>query len=117
MKLFGIVESYQDYKGADATNWGVSKSLKKALESLRGILEQQFHYIRENIIYEVEEELGLETQAEVDEHLEEIDSRWTEWINNHLDEGNYDKGYSYKWEYDDGDCVYKFYIDEINLDM
>lgn len=115
MKLYGIIESYQDYKGADATNCGVSKSLKEALETLRGIIEQQFHYIRENIIYELEIELGLETSEQVEEHIEEIDSRWTEWINDHLDEGSYDKGYSYKWEYDNGDTNYKFYIDELEL--
>lgn len=109
MKLYGIIESYQDYKGADATNWGVCKSLKEALETLRGIIEQQFHYIRENIIYEIEDEFCQRADDS------EIESRWTEWINDHLDEGSYDKGYSYKWEYDDDDTNCKFYIDEIEL--
>ena len=110
MKLFGIIEVYQDYKGADATNWGVKKTLKEALETLRGIIEQQFQYIRENIIDDIEDE----TCQRAEDY--EIDSRWTEWVNDRLDEGSYDKGYSYKWEYYDGDSYHKFYIDEIELD-
>lgn len=109
MKLFGIIESYQDYKGADATNWGVRRTLKEAKDALIAAIEQQFHYIRENIIYEIEEELGREAT------LEEVEPRWREWIEGHLEEGDYGKCYSYKWEYDDGDCVHKFYIDEIEL--
>ena len=109
MKLYGIIESYQDYKGADATNWGAKKTLEQALEALKEILRQQFHYIRENIIYEIEDA----TDEEANEN--EVETRWNEWIDEHLDEGDYGKCYTYKWEYDDGDTVYKFYIDEIEL--
>jgi hypothetical protein len=109
MKLYGIIESYQDYKGADATNWGVEKSLEKAKERLVGIIEQQFHYIREDFEDEAIEDDG-ETLNE-----EKLESLWQEWVEEHLEEGNYEKGYSYKWEYDDGDCAYKFYIDEVAM--
>ena len=111
MKLYGLIESYQDYKGADATNWGVKKTLEDAKKDLIDILEQQFHYIRENIICEIWEE--TEEEGEIDN--EAIEARWKEWVEDHLEEGSYEKGYSYKWEYDDGDCVYKFYIDELEL--
>ena len=77
--------------------------------TLKEILRQQFHYIRENIIYEIEDA----TDEEANE--DEVETRWNEWIDEHLDEGDYGKCYSYKWEYDDGDTVYKFYIDEIEL--
>ena len=109
MKLYGIIESYQDYKGADATNWGVKKTLEDALTALKEIIEQQFHYIRENIIDEIEDEICQRAEDS------EIEKRWQEWIEDHLDEGDYGKCYSYKWEYDDGDCVFKFYIDELEL--
>ena len=108
MKLYGIIESYLDYKGADATNWGVKKSLDEAKSALKEIIEQQFHYIRENL-----EEECYDENDNLDE--EKLEARWQEWIDEHLDEGDYGKCYSYKWEYDDGDCVYKFYIDEIEL--
>ena len=39
MKLYGIIESYLDYKGADATNWGVKKTLEEAKAALKEIVE------------------------------------------------------------------------------
>lgn len=109
MKLYGIIESYQDYKCADASNWGVAKTIEGAKEKLIGAIEQQFNYIREDIIYDIEEELDREAT------LEEVELKWQEWINAHLTEGGYGDTYLYKWEYDDGDTCTKFYIDEISL--
>ena len=110
MKLYGIIESYMDYKGADATNWGVKKTLEEAQAALKEIIEHQFHYIRENIIYEIEEEFCVKAEDS------EIEERWNKWFESHLEEGSHgDDGYEYKWEYDDGDCIFKFYIDEIDF--
>lgn len=108
MKLYGIIESYLDYKGADASNWGVATTLKKALKQLIEVLEQQFYYIRENFI-----EDALTEDDKIDE--EKLESLWQGWINEHLTKGDGTTTYCYKWEYDNGDCVYKFYIDELEL--
>ena len=109
MKLYGIIESYQDYKGADATNWGVAHTLEDALKRLKGILVDQFHYIREDIINDIEDKTC--TRAEDSE----VEARWDEWVDEHLTEGGYGDCFSYKFDYDDGDCVFKFYIDEIEM--
>lgn len=116
MKIYGIIESFQDYQGADATNWGVKKTLEQALSALKEIIEQHFHYIRESIFDDVTEELGLDEMPENDEELsKKVESRWQEWFDKHLDKDG--DTYSYKWEYDDGDSVYKYYIDEIDFEM
>ena len=109
MKLYGIIESYLDYKGADASNWGISKTLEDAKKRLIEIIEQQFYYIRERLMDDALTEDG----ESVDE--DKLESLWNEWIEEHLSEGNYEMGYSYKWEYDDGDTDVKYYIDELEL--
>lgn len=109
MKLYGIIESYQDYKGADATNWGVKTSLEDAKKYLLEIIGQQFHYIKVSLIDEIEDEQC--TRAED----EQIELRWNEWVEDHLEEGGYGNGFTYRWTFDDGDTVYKFYIDELEL--
>lgn len=108
MKLYGIIESFLDYRGADATNWGVVKTLEEAKSRLLEIIDQQFYYMKEQF-----EEDAVKDDDTVDRELQE--TIWNEWVEEHLEEGSYEKGFSYKWEYDDGDCITKFYIDELEL--
>ena len=89
MKLYGVIESFQDYKGADATLWGVKKTKEEARELIKQAASE--------VCYECE---GME-----DDELEKF-------VNEHYtDEEKTD------WEFDDGDSLLKFHIDTTEIDL
>lgn len=86
--IYIITECFQDYKGASTTPWGAYKSLESAKKGMRDSIRERFgDYIFDDM---------------TDEEAEA-------WINEKFYDWNY-------WEYDDGDTVTKFYIDEIALE-
>ena len=90
MKIFGIIESYADFKHSDASNHGVCKTLEKAKKRLDEIILERF-----GDRYDEDEREELETfiQAGYED----------------------DDTCRVKWHYDDGDVDLKFYIDEIDV--
>ena len=98
MKLYAITESYQWYKGADATHWGVYKTIEEAKAALIEIIKDKYEYLKDMFLDDgVEEE---EVEAEIDK-----------WINDRF--LNHDHT---EWLDEDDDSVTKFYIDETSLD-
>ena len=91
MQIFVVVESYQWYKGADTTIWGVAKTADEAKKILYDAIMQMFE--------------GLFADMEDDEANEWIESRFMK-----TDDG--DIAY---WLDDDGDAVTKFYISTAEL--
>ena len=89
MKAYGIIESYQDYKGADATLWGVEKTVDAARERLEEAVGE--------IVY------GREDMEE---------DEWNEFVAEH-----YINDDRTSWKYDDGDTCYIFHIDEVVIDF
>lgn len=89
MKAYGIVESYQNYKGSDATLWGVKKTVEQARERLEEAVEE--------LIY------GRE---------EKTDEEWREFLDKHYIDEN-----RLSWMYDDGDSCYIFHIDTVEIDF
>ena len=87
MKIYAVIESYQDYKVADATLWGVSKTREKALARLKEAIEERYEYIRED----------------------KEDDEWEQFIGAGF--VNEDM-----WGYDDGDTVTRFYIETAELE-
>lgn len=104
-KLYGIIESFQDYKGADATNYGVWSTFEGAKAALNRIIEQNFHYIYENFLQDANND-----KAKAKE-------KWDEWV---LSNYNTDFAKEYEgdleWEYDDGDTVTRYYLEKVYLD-
>ena len=92
MEVFVITESYFDYKGADATTHGVYKSMKDAKVAFRHILHELFEYVFE----------------------EEDDAENEKWIMTHYVKNTKD---FCEWVYDDGDSLFKFYIEKINANI
>ena len=90
MKYYGVIESYQDYKGADATLWGVEKTVEAAQERLSEAAGEILSYKRE----------------EMD------DDEWDEFIADKFIDGD-----NREWYYEDGDCVVKLYIDEVEVEL
>ena len=92
MDVFVITESYQDYKGADATTHGIYKSMKDAKVAFREILHELFEYA-------FDEEDAAENE------------KWimTKYVKNTAD--------FCLWVYDDGDSEHKFYIEKMNADI
>lgn len=88
MKIYGVVESYQDYKGADATNWGVEFTIESARALLSYAAGEILSYKREDMEDDV-------WDVFVDMHY--VDESKTSWL------------------YEDGDIVLKFYIDKLDL--
>lgn len=88
MKVYGIIESYQDYRTSDATNWGVERTIKDARKRLEEIVGEILEYKREEM----------------------SDTEWHEFVENH-----YTNKTKTWWMYDNGDVVFKFYIDELDF--
>lgn len=91
MEVFVITESYQDYKTADATTHGIYKTMKDAKMAFRNLLEEMFDYM-----------------------FDEEDEDSEEWIMANYIKNTED---SCMWVYDDGDSIYKFYIEKINANI
>ena len=94
MTLYAITESYQWYKGADATHMGVYTTLEGAKKALREIIKEKFDYIKDFLYEDYEDEEGTEFDKW-------IDSRF-------LDNGMI-------WEDDDDDAVTKYYIEQTEI--
>ena len=90
MKYYGVIESYQDYKGADATLWGVEKTVEDAQKRLS-------EAAGEILLYKRDEMDDDEWEAFVQENFIDSDHR--------------------EWYYDDGDCVVKLYIDSVEVEL
>lgn len=95
MTLYAITESYQWYKGADATHWGVHKTLEGAKKHLREIIKEKFEYIKDFLYDDYDDEEGTEFEKWIDARF--------------LDNGM-------AWEDDDDDSVTKFYIEQTELE-
>ncbi len=93
MEVFVITESYQDYKTADATTHGIYKTMKNAKVAFRDILKEIFDYMFDD---------------------EENTENTEEWIMKHYVKNTKD---FCEWFYDDGDSIYKFYIDKMDADI
>lgn len=93
MKLYAITECYAWYKGADATHWGVFSSLEKAKMRLEEIIEEKFHYIKEDVC--------------------EDEDEWYDWVKVRYVDTD---GSLVMWEDEDDDAITKFYIDETEID-
>ena len=96
MILYAITESYQWYKGADATHWGVHKTLEGAKKHLREIIEEKFDYMKDNLLIDDEDEESVE--------------EWNEWIDSRFSDNGM------MWEDEDDDSVTKFYIEQTEID-
>ena len=96
MTLYAITESYQWYKGADATHWGVHKTFEGAKKHLREIIEEKFDYIKDMFCNESEDE-------DEKEFNKWIDTRFTD-------------AEQTMWEDEDDDAVTKFYIEETEVE-
>lgn len=96
MKLYAITESYQWYKGADATHWGVYKTFDEAKAELIEIIKEKFNYIKD-MLYE--------------DNSEDEEKEFNEWIN-----ARFTASDGSEWVDEDDDAVTKFYIDETHLD-
>lgn len=88
---YAVTESYQWYKGADATTWGVSKSIEGAKKILRESIEELYS----DFFLDMDE----------DEIEDFIQSRFVEGTGNIV-----------FWVDEDDDAVRKFYIDEVVID-
>lgn len=93
MQIFVVVESYQWYKGADTTIWGVAKTAEEAKKILYDAIMQRF------------EGFFIGTMWDDDEVNEWIESRFMK-----ADDG--DIAY---WLDEDDDAVTKFYISTAEL--
>ena len=97
--MYAITECYQWYKGADATHWGVYKTLESAKEHLRKIIEERFDYMKDNLLIDDEDEDGIK--------------EWNEWIDSRfIPENDGDV----IWVDEDDDAVTKFYIEETEVE-
>ena len=92
MEVYVITESCQDYKRADATTHGIYKTMKDAKVAFRDILEEKFDYMF------------------VDEEKQESE-KWVMF--------NYIKNTEdfCEWYYDDGESIYKFYIEKMTANI
>lgn len=88
MKIFGIIESYQDYKESDATNWGVERTIEDARKRLEEAVGEILSYKRDEM----------------------SDDEWNEFVANH-----YTNKENTSWVYSNDDFVVKFYIDELDF--
>ena len=96
-ELYVITESYLDYKGADATNHGVFKTLDDARKGLVSAIKDLFEG----------------SCAFVDNDIETLEDV-AEWMKpNYV----YEEPNTILWAYDDGDSSYRFYIDKITADI
>lgn len=93
MQIFVVVESYQWYKGADTTIWGVEKTKEKAIDLLYDSIMERF------------EGLFIANDWEDDEVNEWIKSRFVK-----ADDG--DIAY---WLDEDEDAVTRFYVSTAEL--
>ena len=87
--MYAVLESYQWYKGADATLWAVCPTIEKAKERLKEAVEELFEHIR----------IDLE------------DDEWNEWV-----EQRFTNEEKTMWIDEDDDAVAKFYIDTIEVE-
>ena len=94
--LYAITESYQWYNGADATHWGVHKTLEGAKKHLREIIEEKFDYMKDLL--------------DIDTDTEEGKKEWDKWIDSRF----YDNGMM--WEDEDDDSITKYYIEQTELE-
>ena len=91
MKVYAVVESYQWYKGADTTLWGVCKTIEGAKKCLRDAIEELY------------EDFFLDKD---DDEIEEfIESRFVE-----------TDGDIAHWFDEDDDAVRQMYISETELE-
>ena len=90
MKYYGVIESYQDYKGADATLWGVEKTVEDAQKRLSEAVSEILPYKRSKM----------------------DDNDWETFI-----QENYIDNKKRAWFYDDGDSCLKFYIDSVEVEL
>ena len=90
MKYYGVIESYQDYKGADATLWGVEKTIVDAHGRLSEAVGEILPYKRDEM----------------------NDDEWDEFIAEKFVDGD-----NREWYYEDDDCVVKIYIDEVEVEL
>ena len=90
MKIFGIIESYADFKHSAASNYGVCKTLEKAKKRLDEIIRERFEG-------RYDEDEREELEAFIQAGYEDDDTCRV------------------KWHYDDGDVDLKFYIDELDV--
>ena len=92
--MFGLIWLYQDYKNCDATNCGVYPDREAAKNGMLEILEEKFQYVKEDLD-------------------EEGEDGWNKWV---AEKYVKHEDNLVIWEYDDGDSLNKFYIDEIEVD-
>lgn len=90
MKYYGVIESYQDYKGADATLWGVEKTVEDAQKRLSEAVSEILPYKRSKM----------------------DDNDWETFIQENFIDSDHRE-----WYYDDGDCVVKLYIDSVEVEL
>lgn len=93
MKLYTLTECYCWYKGEDATAWGIYKTIEEAKSKMFEILVDK---------------LGGGVLEDMTE--DEIN----QWIQDRTTDDDYSL---FMFEYDDGDSVEKFYIDEFDIDL
>lgn len=96
MTIYVVYESYQWYKGADATFWGAYKTKEDAEKALMETIEEKFGYIKDNFYCDSEEEEQQEWDAWVNARFTATDK--TEWID------------------EDDDAVTKLYIESYEME-
>ena len=91
MEIWVITESYEYYKGADATTWRVCSTKEIALREFNEIIREKFEYL-------------FDEEDDADELTEWIEERFIKKEDDCL-----------VWEDEEDDAVTKFYIEKATL--
>ena len=92
MKYYGVIESHQDYKGADATLWGVEKTIEAARNRMSEAAGEILSHKREEM----------------------SDDEWEAFFEEYAIG---DPERTRDWYYEDDDLVVKRHIEDVDIDL